>query len=93
MALGELKTLIAENVPHTNLLPLMPEKSLFQSLQQKGVILFDDPASEYTKRLTNYEARQKRSCPPCLIRLSLYKKLRESFKDGAFPVFVWRGFL
>ncbi|MBQ7336958.1 MAG: ParA family protein [Clostridia bacterium] len=61
VALGELKALIAENVPHTRLLPLMPEKSLFQSLQQKGVILFDDPASEYAKRLSNYEYRQKKN--------------------------------
>lgn len=61
VALGELKALISENVPHTTLLPLMPEKSLFQSLQQKGVTLFDDPAGEQVKKLTNYEARQKKN--------------------------------
>lgn len=61
VALGELKGLISENVPHTTLLPLMPEKSLFQSLQQKGVTLFDDNGGDYVKRLTNYELRQKKT--------------------------------
>jgi chromosome partitioning protein len=61
VALGELKALISDNIPDTTLLPLMPEKSLFQSLQQKGVILFDDNASEMVKRLTSYELRQKKT--------------------------------
>ena len=61
VALGELKALITDNIPHTTLLPLMPEKSLFQSLQQKGVILFDDNASAQAKTLTSYELRQKKT--------------------------------
>ena len=56
VALKELKKLISENVPHTKLLPLMPEKSIFQSLQQKGVTLFDEDVS----RLTTYETSQKK---------------------------------
>lgn len=57
VALRELKTLIQENVPHTKLLPLMPEKSIFQTLQQKGVTLFDQDTSP----LTTYEKAQKRA--------------------------------
>ncbi len=56
VALRELKKLISENVPQTKLLPLMPEKTIFQSLQQKGVTLFD----EDTSALTTYEKAQKR---------------------------------
>ena len=56
VALRELKKLISENVPQTKLLPLMPEKTIFQSLQQKGVTLFDEDASA----LTTYEKAQKR---------------------------------
>ena len=49
-----------QSCPDTMLLPLMPEKSLFQSLQQKGVILFDDNAAA-AKLLTSYELRQKKT--------------------------------
>lgn len=56
VALEELKHLIAENVPTATLLPLMSEKSIFQSLQQKGVTLFDTQ----TKGLTSYERTQKK---------------------------------
>ncbi|MBO5898280.1 MAG: ParA family protein [Clostridia bacterium] len=57
VALKELKKLISENVPHAKLLPLMPEKSIFLSLQQKGVTLFDEDVS----LLTTYEKTQKKS--------------------------------
>lgn len=56
VALEELKKLIAENVPTAKLLPLLPEKTIVQSLQQKGVTLFDSD----TKRLTSYERAQKK---------------------------------
>jgi hypothetical protein len=35
----------------------MPEKTVFQSLQQKGVTLFDEDVS----RLTTYEKTQKKT--------------------------------
>ena len=56
VALEELKRLIHDNVPFATLLPLMPEKSIFQSLQQKGVTLFDRD----TSTLTTYERNQKK---------------------------------
>ena len=57
VALKELKALIRENVPEAVLLPLMPEKTIIKSLQQKGVTAFDEDNS----RLTNYEKVQKRN--------------------------------
>ena len=57
MALKELKALIRDNVPEATLLPLMPDKTIIKSLQQKGVTVFDEDVS----RLTAYEKSQKRT--------------------------------
>ena len=57
VALKELKALIRDNVPEATLLPLMPDKTIIKSLQQKGVTVFDEDVS----RLTAYEKSQKRT--------------------------------
>ena len=43
-------------LPTVTLLPLMPDKTIIKSLQQKGVTVFDEDVS----KLTAYEKSQKR---------------------------------
>ena len=57
LALEELKALVGEHLDGVTVLPCVSEKACIQTLQAKGITVFDEV--EDPKTLTPYEAKQK----------------------------------
>lgn len=70
VALEELTKIAKENVPKVKILPPMPEKSIIQVFQQRGIAIFDKP----DKNLSSYHKGQKNQLK------ELFTKLYEEIK-------------
>lgn len=57
VAMEDIITIAKENLPKAKILPALPEKASIQSLQQKGVVVFD---SKNLKTLNSYQRQQKK---------------------------------
>ena len=56
VALEEIETIINEHLPKVTMLPSVPDKSSIQTLQQKGIVVFD----EDVQTLNSYQKNQKK---------------------------------
>lgn len=70
VALEELNDIAKENLPNVKILPCMPEKSVFQTLQHYGISVFD----KQVKPLTSYARSQKKELAGSLT--DLFKKVK-----------------
>ena len=70
VALTELERLVKQSMNHAKVLPPFPEKAVIQTLQEKGVSVFDEDIS----KLSSYERSQKKELVS--IFSTLYKAIK-----------------
>jgi len=72
VALEEMKAISKENVPHAKFLEPVPERSVVQTLQSKGIAVFDNIKGN--KNISNYVKTQKKEVSELFV--DLFKKIK-----------------